>query len=431
MGEVYSVQEGEKGLVYRDALENIEAPIPEAVRFAGLLLAEEPPAGDADALLERALANPHGCPRLSELAKGRKTAGIMVSDATRAVATARVLPHVVGELLNAGLSLDDIVIVVAIGVHRPATEKEMLSIAGEYAGRIRVENHDPYDRTKLANLGVTSYGTAVEVNKTICDSDLRIAIGKVEPHEFAGFSGGRKSVLPGVAGERTILVNHRPEMILDPNAAPGVLENNPIHLDMLEAAKLLGVDFCVNLVQNSAGLPLAAFAGDLAAAHAVAVAFARRNYGAALPSDANLYLVTPGAPLNIDLYQSIKPLIALFPVLRKGDVVVLYSECREGVQSDDMLTPFEHGPSIDAIMRFLSSNYRIQMDHALLLCKLYQKGVDVIASSPGVDDGVFTKMLMRPAPSVAAALLDGAGLIAARGEKPVLCVFPMAQRMIL
>ena len=168
----------------------------------------------------------------------------------------------------------------------------MKEIAGDYHGRIHVENHDPYSGEKLAVLGRTSYGNCAEVNKTVQESDLRICVGKVEAHEFAGFSGGRKSVLPGIASEACIAYNHRPEMILDPRATAGVLEGNPIHLDMLETARMLGIDFCVSLVQNASGQPIGVFTGDLEQSHLAGIRFLRGIFGMEIKKTASIYLVT-------------------------------------------------------------------------------------------------------------------------------------------
>lgn len=431
MTSPYSIREASGTLVYRDLVEGVEAKIPEGVELLGLVEKPEPEPGDPDALVRDALSRPIGSATLREIAKGRKDACVIVSDATRAVQTTLALPRLVNELAAAGIGMDDITLVVALGVHRPATEDEMAAILGPYAGKIRIENHDPYGAENLVDIGSTSYGNRILVNRAVHRAAVRVAVGKVEPHEFAGYSGGRKSILPGVSAESTIAHNHRPEMILDANAAPGVLDGNPIHLDMLEAAKMLGVDFTVNFVQNAAGRPLKVFAGELEACHAEAVRFADANYGARVPDGANLYLTTPGKPLNIDLYQSIKPLIALYPALKRGDVVVLHSACPEGVASDDMLLPFENASDIDGVTQYLRDNYRIQMDHSLLLCKLYGKGVKVVAHSPGVPGDVFSKLLMTPAGSVEEALAKGAEMIVSSGNRPRLCVFPMPQRMVV
>ena len=347
-----------------------------------------------------------------------------MSDATRAVATAAVLPFVVDELLRGGLTLSAIRLVVATGVHRGATPAEMAAILGSYHGKLQIENHDPHDPERLFAIGKTTRSNAVEINKTVAASDLRIIIGKIEPHEFAGFSGGRKSVLPGIASARCILFNHRPEMVLHPNAVAGILAGNPIHEDMAEAARLLGVDFGVNLIQDAAGAPIGIFAGDLTASHAAGVAFYRQHFGVQLRQRADIYLVTPGFPLNIDLYQSIKALVALTPIVKAGDRIVFYAACPEGVNADDMLAPFERADGLDDVLAHLREHYQIQMDHALLLAKLYQKGVEIFAHCPGVDEEILRKMRMHPfrrledALCAAAAPLDVAAPLPDASEAP-------------
>lgn len=431
MSQMYSVTKENGRLIYKDAAEKVEAAIPDGIEFAGLATVKEPETADVDAVVSASLAAPIGSPRLAEMAKGKKSAVILVSDATRAVLTARVLPHVVSELRQGGLSLERMLLIVAIGVHRDATEEEMRAISGEFAGKIRIVNHDPYGPDSLVEVGTTSRGNRIEVNRLVRQSDLRISIGKVETHEFAGYSGSRKSILPGVASERTILWNHSPEMIADPKAAPGILAGNPIHEDMIEAARMCGLDFCINLIQNATGTPIAAFSGAMETSHAAAVKYYADHYRAELAAGSNIYLITPGYPLNIDLYQSMKPLFGLYSALKKNDVVILYSRCREGVNSDDMLKPFDHGSNPDEIMQYLIANYRVQMDHSLLFCKVLQKGVRVIALSEGVEPAVFEKMRMTPARSVEHALELAKAMKIKDGETPKLGIVPMAQRMII
>ncbi|MDR2391391.1 MAG: nickel-dependent lactate racemase [Planctomycetota bacterium] len=430
MKNIYSIKNVAGRIHYSDAAEGVDVPLPEGMECTGLAAVDEPAAADAKSVLADSLAAPINSPPLRELARGRRSAAVIVSDSTRAVATARALPFIVDELLRGGLSPADVFLIVAVGVHRPANRKEMREIAGELAGTLRIVNHDPYGAENLKLVGITSRGTRVEINRLVAEADLRLSIGKVETHEFAGYSGGRKSILPGVASEKTILYNHRPEMIADPAAVPGRLAGNPIHEDMLEAAKLAGLDFCLNVVQNASGSPIAAFAGAPTESHAAAVAYYAGRYGVGTDGRANIHLTTPGAPLNIDLYQSMKPFFGLYPVLKRGDVIVLYSECREGVNSDDMLKPFEYGPNLDGIMDFLLKNYRIQMDHALLFCKLLRKGIRVIAHSPGVRPEVFRHMMMTPAESVEHALVLARDIMAGDGVVPRLRVAPMAQRLI-
>lgn len=431
MSAGYRITESAQGILYEDSIENVSLSLPLGSARVDFRTVDEPEAGDFDKMMTLAMAAPYGAPRLREIAEGRRSAAIIVSDATRAVQTPLVLPYIVEELQAAGIGLDQIKIVVAIGVHRKATEQEMKNIAGIYHGKIAVENHDPYDQAKLTAIGKTSFGTTVEVNSGVCASDLKISIGKVEPHEFAGYSGGRKSVLPGISSESCIVHNHRPEMILNPNSVAGVLQGNPIHMDMLEAAKTLGIDFTVNLVQNAKGEPIGVFAGNLQEAHERGVEFVNEHFGIRLHPETDIYVVTPGYPLNIDLYQSVKALIALTPVVKKGDVILFYSKCTEGVNSEDMVRPFSTSTDLDDVLRYVTENYKIQMDHALLLCKLYQKGVRVVACTPGVEDGVLSLMHMVPAQNLQHAWETALSLRGDRQGVPNVSVIPMPQRAII
>lgn len=400
MSAVYQVTKLRNGVLYEDSVEKVSLHIPHNSAEVNFCYFNEPEAVDFDNMMTQAMAAPLNTLPLRDLAKNKHSVSIIVSDATRAVQTSRVLPYIIKELEEAGICLDDIRIIVAIGVHRNATEREMMGIAGIYHGKVLVENHTPFTGDNLIVLGKTSYGTTVEVNRRVYESDLKISIGKIEPHEFAGFSGGRKSVLPGISSESCITHNHRPEMLLNSNAVAGVLEGNPVHLDMLETAKMLGVDFTVNLVQNAHGDPIGIFVGDLEESHRQGVEFVKKHFSVYLGGDSDIYIVTPGYPLNIDLYQSVKALIALTPVVKQNDVIILYSSCNEGVNSEDMLKPFKVSPRLDSVLQYITDNYKIQMDHSLLLCKLYQKGVKVVAFVPGVEDSVLSLLHMIPAKSL-------------------------------
>ncbi|MDR3211864.1 MAG: nickel-dependent lactate racemase [Planctomycetota bacterium] len=429
MKRIYALTSSGGKTCYRDSTEGVELLVPEGIEVASLSVVDEPEAPALEKLISPALAQPLGSVPLAKLANGKKTAAIIVSDATRAVATASILPHLMAELAQGGIEAEGVSLVVGLGVHRPATPEEMREICGPLAGKVAIYNHDPH--ANLVELGTTRGGTPVSVNRRVWEADIHLSIGKVETHEFAGYSGGRKSVLPGISSEATIEYNHRPEMIANPLAVPGCLAGNPIHEDMLEAARLLRLDFTVNLVQNAKGEPLAVFAGELEQSHAAAVDYYQKSYGVKIDPGVNIYLTTPGFPLNIDLYQSMKPFFGLYPVLKKGDVVILYSGCGEGVNSSDMLEPFTHGPDLAAITDFLRENYRIQMDHSLLFCKLLQKGVRVIGVSEKVAAADFSLMQMTPAGSLGEALEIARDLKLADGSPPRLGVVPMAQRLII
>lgn len=413
---------------FTDKLENAEIRIPEE-NYIDFIKIDEPSKLQYPEDFIKAFENPINSRMLNEIAIGCKRVSIIVSDSTRGIPTAKVLPFVIKELEKGGIELNQITIVVALGVHRFATDDEIEEIVGsEYVNKIKIINHDAYDKEKLIDIGTTSFGTPIEVNRNVYDSDLRIIIGKVEPHEFAGFSGGRKSVLPGVSSEKTIEINHRPEMLLHKNARPGVMEKNPINEEMEEAAKMLGIHFAVNIVQDSNAEIIGIFCGDLFESHYRAIDYMKSFCEVSIKDKADIVITTPGEPLNIDLYQSIKPLIALAPIMNDNGVIFLYSNCAEGVNSIDMVRAFEGAKSLDEVISFLIKNYKIQMDHSLLLSKIMQQNIKVVFYSPNVDKEITEKLFMVHAISPQDGL-NKSFEIAAK-ENPRVLIFPQPQRTL-
>lgn len=386
MSGIYSIQSKEGSVLYTDKHEGVSAFI-QPDRFDALVLPRSEIMTETASAeqIRYAFAKPRGSPPLNALARGKKNAVIVVSDATRAVPTSTILPYILEELRLGGIPTEAVTCIVGIGVHRPATAEEMSEILGdERAGVLRIENHDPYDKRKLVFLGTTSRGTPVSVNKTVHEAELRIVVGKVEPHEFAGFSGGRKSVLPAISSEETIKKNHSPQMILDPKSAIGVYDDNPISCDMLEAAQMLGVHFSVNILVNAVGGVARVLCGGLEESHRLAVQELQESISVVFDEPHRLFVTTPGSPLNINLYQTLKCIIALAPVTQDHGVIVVYSQCREGVGSTDMLRPYEGAQNLDDVIRFLLEHYEIQMDHALLLSKIMQRGIRIVLVSRNV-----------------------------------------------
>lgn len=421
---MYRVDSQSESVVYQDGVERVEVVVPQRC-FAGLVTVADPPAVPWPARLEEALRRPNGSLPLAELVRGHNKVSIVVPDATRGVPVADILPALTAELVAGGVSLEQVTVVVATGVHRPATEAEITALLRPLAGQVRAVNHNPYDACELVRLGTTSRGTPVEVNRTVYASDFRIAIGKVEPHEFAGFSGGRKAVLPGIASERTIETNHRPEMLLAPEARPGVLDGNPVSEDMDEAAAMLGLDFIVNIVQGAQGETLGVFAGALQAAHRAAVEFIRSFCTVELPEKPDIVVTTPGRPLNIDLYQSLKAVIALGEVVRPGGVIVLYSACPDGLGTTDMFKPYQGARQVEDVIANLKAVYKIQMDHALLVSKVLARGVRVIATSPNVPAAKWEEIMFTSASSPQAAVDEA---VAASGKPaPSILFYPRPQ----
>ncbi len=427
---MYSINKDNQTVHYRDDVEQVGADIP-LKNFAGLFEAEYPPIREGKAWHAEAVLNPvKGGKRLSQIAreKNAKTAVIIVSDVTRAVPTATVAPTIVDELLRGGVPLEGIRFMVALGVHRDSTDEENRVYVGEelYA-KIPVINHNPYDPETLVDLGFTSQGTPFLASKQAYECDLHITVGKVELHEMAGFSGGRKSILPGVSSEKTILHNHRPEMIFAKGAVAGNMEGNPIHEDMLEAAQRFGVDFSVNIVVDINQEPSAIFAGDLVDAHVEAANYVLKYSKVVLPEKPDVIVTTSGTPLNIEMYQAVKALIALGHIAQPGMAVVFYGEFPEGVHSPDFMEPFYKYEDLDEARQFTLDDYRVQRDHTLPIIDLLKLGLKVFVFSPNVTREEIAALRMVYCESLQDAV-DQA--LAYAGTDAKLIVLPKSQRAI-
>jgi len=425
---MYFTEIKDKNVIYYDLKEKVKITINEE-KFLGLINIEEPEELRWPEEFQDSFEKPVNSKLLRNLAKGANRVAIIVSDSTRGVPSSKVMPIVLKELQTAGINFKQIVIVIALGVHRPATPREIEEIVGkDYLNKIKIINHDPYNNEELVFLGKTSFGTPIEVNKTVYQADLRINIGKVEPHEFAGFSGGRKSVLPGISSEKTIKKNHRPEMILKSGSRPGYLAGNSIHKDMVETAKMLGIHFSINFVLNSSGCAIGLFVGNIIDAHQSAVEFLKSFCQVKIEEKPDIVVTTPGFPLNIDFYQSIKPLISLESIMAENGIMVLYSLCPDGFNSDDMLLPFEGAKTLDEVVSNLMKNYEIQMDHALLLCKILKKNIKIIASSPNLEEQTLKKIYLeyfKNSQDAVNRALDISGK-----AKPKVLFFPQPQRTL-
>lgn len=327
--------------------------------------------------------------------KGIGTVAILVSDATRGVPNRLLLDCVIKELEKAEVPLSEITVFVAIGVHRCATATEMKDFLGDYYEKVNIENHNPYDEASLITIGTTQLGTPIKVNKKAYESHIHIQIGKVEPHEFAGFSGGRKSVLPGVSSEDTIIVNHRPDMILNSKATIGVLDENPVSDDMIQAAEMFRMDFGVNCVLNNTMEIAGVFAGEMEKSHEAAVDFVKEHIGVKLNLP-DIIVTTAGKPLDIDFYQTMKCLIALTGIAEKDTKIIVYCGCPEGIASADMMSAFSSSDDIHGCVKFAKENYKIQMDHVLLVSKVIAKGVEIFAVCENISDDDFERMFMKP-----------------------------------
>jgi nickel-dependent lactate racemase len=286
-------------------------------------------ASDEAAVLRDALRRPVAGPPLRELARAGMKVAISICDGTRAQPRDKMVPAVLSEL---GVPDDDVVILVATGTHRGNTDDELRAMLGdELVERVRVVNHDARDKATLTFLGEHGDGVPVWINTEWVQADLRITTGFVEPHFFAGFSGGPKLVTPGLAGLDTVLVLHDAKRIGDPKATWGVLEDNPVHRDIRAAAAAAAPHFSFDVILNREQRVIEAFAGELGPMHAAACEAAKAFAMRAVPEPFDVVVTSnSGYPLDQNLYQAVKGMSAAAKVVRPGGLIVCAAECRDG-----------------------------------------------------------------------------------------------------
>jgi nickel-dependent lactate racemase len=292
------------------------------------------PLRDPGAALRVALDEPTGGPPLHVLARGRRDAAVVVSDATRPVPNALLLPPLLDALRRGGIPAEAVTLVVATGLHRKSTPAELDEMLGrELARSLRIVQHDARDSDAHVDLGRTRSGLPIRIDRFFCESDLRIVTGLVEPHLMAGYSGGRKAVCPGLAATETIRVAHGPTL-LEGHIGPGIVEGNPLHEALLEVVRRVGVDFAVSVALDRERRVAGVFCGDVEASHAQAMRFVENESLVSLPEPVDLAIVSAGgAPLDATFYQSIKGIATAQGIVRAGGAILLCAALSEGIGS--------------------------------------------------------------------------------------------------
>lgn len=276
-------------------------------------------------IIRRALENPSGSGKLSDIAYSKENACILVSDITRPCPSYRFLPQIVDQLKNA--KVRKINIVFGLGIHRCHTEDEKLKLAGEYTAQYCSLTDSDGKRCRL--IGTTSFGTPVEVFEKAAESDFLIATGNIEYHYFAGYSAGAKALMPGVCSRKTVSANH--SMMLEEEAAAGIFHNNPVRQDIEEAGKIAGIDFLFNVIIDDSKKITGAVAGKNNQAFLEGVKLYDSIYEIKAGRQADIVITSPGGyPKDINLYQAQKALENVRQIIKKGGTIVLVAQCPEG-----------------------------------------------------------------------------------------------------
>jgi lactate racemase len=307
---------------------------------------------DAAAALERALDDPIGCRPLAALAAGKRSAAISVCDITRPAPNSVTLPPVLRRLHEAGIPVDGITILIATGLHRPATSAEIDAILGpEIARRYRVVNHDARMISEHRHLGSTGRGIPVYIDERFMAADLHITLGFIEQHLMLGFSGGRKLIAPGLAAQETIKVIHSPLFMREPRAVEGSITHNPLHAQLLEIAALARHDFMLDVTLTQSREISGIFAGEPVQAHAAGVKFLRTTSLERLTGLADVVITSAaGHPLDLTFYQTIKGLTAAQHIVKPGGRILIMGECAEGVGSAEFAGKVERFSSYEQFL---------------------------------------------------------------------------------
>jgi nickel-dependent lactate racemase len=313
----------------------LEVELPGEYLYSVLEARSAMPLSDVTAALDLALDHPIGCAPLKELARGRKSAAISVCDVTRPVPNQVTLPPLLERLHKGGITVEDITILLATGLHRPATAEEIRAIVGpEIASRYRVVNHDARSLAEHRSLGQTRRGTPVFIDERFMAADLHITLGLIEQHLMLGFSGGRKLIAPGLAAQESIKTIHSPRFMREVMATEGSIDENPLHDELLEIAHMARHDFMLDVALARNREIAGVFAGDPVRAHAAGVDFVKRSMQIDIPDCVDGAITSAaGYPLDLTFYQTIKGVTAAQHIVKPGGRILVLSECAEGVGS--------------------------------------------------------------------------------------------------
>ena len=346
------------------------------------------------------LRHPVGTAALSDQVKHGDRVVIAHTDITRATPNDRLLPILLAELEGAGVARRDITLLNALGTHRRQTAAELRAMMGDaIVDNYLCVQHDGWDDANLVSLGCTSSGHPVRVNRTFLEADIRILTGFIEPHFFAGFSGGPKGVLPALAGAESVLTNHGREMIAHPKATWGSTEGNPIWEEMREVALRTNPTFILNVTLNARRQITGVFAGDMLAAHAAGCSAIRKTVMVPVDRPYDIVITTnSGYPLDQNLYQAVKGMSAASQIVREGGTIIMAAACEDGLPNHGKYAQLlAQGGSPQGVLNMLDRpDFGEQDQWQVQLQALIQLRADVHVYSEGLTDSQIVSALFVP-----------------------------------
>lgn len=417
--------------------DGLPVELPEANVKHVLRMNELPVIADPRAAAAAALREPIGSAPLAELAQGRRNAVIVVSDLTRPVPNALLLPPVLDCLRESGMAAEDITILVATGLHRGNTEVELAEMLGPevMASGCRIENHAARDKESQVDLGMTPGGIPVKVDRRYVEADLKILTGLIEPHLMAGYSGGRKAICPGLCAAETIMAWHSPRMLDPEEARAGNLHGNPVHAEALAVADMANgtagpvmqyvtpAVFMVNVVMNERREITGLFAGEMREAHLAGMERAEQQTKVALDGPVDIVITTSaGYPLDLTFYQGVKGLLAALPIVKPGGTIIIAQENAEGIGGPEFTELILGQGDLEdfiekAFAGHLCSIDQWQLQEMHKVCR----HASVFSYSSGVPINVQRELFVEPVASVEQAVADA---LARHGAEATIAVIP-------
>ncbi len=374
--------------------------------------------------IANSLRSPIGSPPLKECLKPGDNVVVLVTDNTRACPDDKLLPPILAEIETV-VPAKNITIIVALGLHAPLSEEELARKLGHqiFAG-YNVVNHDV---NQTVNIGATSRGIPIEVNRRVVEADFRISTGFIEPHFFAGFSGGCKSIFPGASGSRAIRLNHGFEMIGHPNARAGVLTGNPVHEDIVEHARAAKLDFIVNVLLNKEKEITHIVAGDCVAAHEKGCELEMDIAGVRVDRQFDIVITTNGgAPLDMDFYQTCKGIENASRITRHGAIIIIASACVTGVGPEAFRELHASESTSQGVLDRIKDGgvLGVQWQNQILARVQMSNSIYLVS---GLQESCAREMMVTPFPSLEAALQSALEM---RGKDAEIAVIPEGPQVL-
>jgi len=391
-----------------DKNKDIEINIPEE-NLIGVIKPKEFPLTNEREEIKRAIKNPIDSKPLREIAKPEDKVVIVVTDITRKCRDDLICPVLLEELHLAGVKDKNIAFLLALGAHRPMTKEEAIEKLGrKIVDRFPVINHNCRNKDELVYLGDSKQGFPIYINEIVANADVKITTGLIEPHLFAGYSGGVKTVSVGVAGYDTLNATHSYTVLSNPKTKLGIIKGNIFREFLNEVADRVGVNFIVNLVLNKRGNLVRAFAGDRIKAFEEGVRFARQIYEVKINEQADIVISSPGYPKNLNLYQATRAANSVIfgpkPIVKKGGVIIIPAPCKDGVGDEDFYRVMSGAKSPDKVIEQAKRDgFKVGEHKAFVLSKIL-KHASIIMSDCKISQKILDNLHLLYAETLQQAL---------------------------